>query len=484
MVRRTVAHILLSVLALVPCFWLPHIYSVDLPSHAYNAWLTLLAEKGQAPGLYIAPVWTNFVFDVMLVETMRAFGADWAQRISVSACVLLFFWGAFAWVQAWSGRAAWRSVPLLLLITYGWVFQMGFFNFYLGVALCLWGAAVIVRKTPLAYAIGLALIGGSAFCNVIATTVMAPLIATHFALTRVAPQYRIRAAATFTIAGLLLTYAVSQALNTTPQPGWTLLLGGDQLVHSGFATAFIGAAYMVLAGVFLLLLFADNGIRATLLDERVLLLLIAAIVVCAIPWGVQLADYVMPIAFLRDRGSVTVILCFALVWNAYQPTRVQFAVMALLATAAFSVMYGEARAFSQVEQQLVRAVRMLPAGTRVWANIVSPDTRTPLALHLLERACIGHCFNVNNYELLARHFRLRARTDSPIAITDPAVVADLQRNGYRIQQRDLPLALVHNNSTACAPIVATNASAGDPIPTLVTMSWSAQLLSRAQRCAE
>ena len=40
---------------LVPCFWQRRIQAGDLASHVYNAWLAQLIERGQAPGLWIAP---------------------------------------------------------------------------------------------------------------------------------------------------------------------------------------------------------------------------------------------------------------------------------------------------------------------------------------------------------------------------------------------------------------------------------------------
>ena len=49
----------LSVVLVIPCLWHRRIESGDLASHAYNAWLAQLIEKGQAPGLYIAKQWKN-----------------------------------------------------------------------------------------------------------------------------------------------------------------------------------------------------------------------------------------------------------------------------------------------------------------------------------------------------------------------------------------------------------------------------------------
>ena len=60
------------------------------------------------------------------------------QRLAVSLAVLIFVWGALAFVSKVSGRRAWHLLPCLTMLAYGWVFHMGFFNFYLSLGLCFW----------------------------------------------------------------------------------------------------------------------------------------------------------------------------------------------------------------------------------------------------------------------------------------------------------------------------------------------------------
>ena len=90
----------MSAAVLIPCVWHRRIEAGDLGSHVYNAWLAQLTEKGQAPGLYIARQWDNILFDVLLLGLAKAAGFAAAQRIAVSLCVLVFFWGVFALVSA------------------------------------------------------------------------------------------------------------------------------------------------------------------------------------------------------------------------------------------------------------------------------------------------------------------------------------------------------------------------------------------------
>src|SRR3974377_1881924 len=63
-----------SALILLPCFWHYEIVSSDLGSHLYNAWLVQLIRRGEAPGLWIAPLHTNVLFDLLLSGRGALFG--------------------------------------------------------------------------------------------------------------------------------------------------------------------------------------------------------------------------------------------------------------------------------------------------------------------------------------------------------------------------------------------------------------------------
>jgi hypothetical protein len=124
-----------SVLAVLPCLWHRRIEAGDLGSHVYNAWLAQLIAHGQAPGLYIARQWTNVLFDVSLLRIANLFGFATAEKIVVCGCVLIFFWGVFAFVSAVTGRAPWFLAPAIAMLAYGYSFNMGFVNYYLSIGL-------------------------------------------------------------------------------------------------------------------------------------------------------------------------------------------------------------------------------------------------------------------------------------------------------------------------------------------------------------
>src|SRR5215472_1507203 len=134
-----------SFAVLIPCFWHPRIEAGDLGSHVYNAWLAQLIEKGQAPGLYLARQWNNILFDMMLLHLANLAGFAAAQRVAVSICVLIFFWGVFAFLSAVTERPPWLLTPWIAMLAYGYSFSMGFMNYYLSLGLACFALALLWR---------------------------------------------------------------------------------------------------------------------------------------------------------------------------------------------------------------------------------------------------------------------------------------------------------------------------------------------------
>jgi hypothetical protein len=134
-----------SILVLLPCVWHRRIEAGDLGSHLYNAWLAQLIGRGQAPGLYIVPQWNNILADLAFTWLGRVLGLVAAEKIVVGLAVLIFFWGAFAFITVVARREPWFLVPGLAMVAYGYTFQMGFINYYLSLGLAFWVIALLCR---------------------------------------------------------------------------------------------------------------------------------------------------------------------------------------------------------------------------------------------------------------------------------------------------------------------------------------------------
>jgi len=194
---------LISAALLVPCFW-QRIQAGDLGSHIYNAWLARQVESGNAPGLTIAPMWTNVLFDLILSGLYNRFGAEAAQRIAVPLCVLIFFWGAFALACAATRSRPWFMLPSLAMLAYGWTFHMGFFNFYLALGLSLWAMALLLAGGPKARVAALVLLGIAYVGHALPPLWAVGIVCYKWAAERLSPRFRIllMAAALCGIVGL------------------------------------------------------------------------------------------------------------------------------------------------------------------------------------------------------------------------------------------------------------------------------------------
>src|SRR5690348_15902597 len=135
----------ISIFLLAPCFWHREIVASDLGSHLYNAWLVQLVHRSELPGLWIAPQSTNILFDIMLSNLGSMFGLWTAEKLAVSLGVLTFFWGTFTFISAAVRRAPWYLLPCIALVTYGWTFHLGFFNYYLSLSISFFGLALWLR---------------------------------------------------------------------------------------------------------------------------------------------------------------------------------------------------------------------------------------------------------------------------------------------------------------------------------------------------
>src|SRR5260370_15540816 len=145
--RQWLKFLRVSVIVLQPCFWLRRIEAGDLGSHLYNAWLVQWIHHGEAPGVWIASQWNNVLFDFLLSSLTSLFGFSAGEKLAVSACVLIFFWGAFALVCAAARRVPWFLLPCVAMIAYGWTFHAGFFNFYIALRLSFLSLPIFCRAT-------------------------------------------------------------------------------------------------------------------------------------------------------------------------------------------------------------------------------------------------------------------------------------------------------------------------------------------------
>jgi hypothetical protein len=439
--------LIVSAIVLVPCFWHRHIVASDLGSHLYNAWLAQLIAHGQAPGLWFSGQWTNVLFDLLLARFGAIFGLAAAEKIVVSLCVLIFFWGTFSLVSAATGRAPWMLTPLIGLFAYGWTFHLGLFNYYLAIGLSFFCLAILWRgniwerlaTVPLAVVIAVAHPFGLIW-----------LVCAFFYIA-IAKELRTR----YQILFLLATAAAIAGVHyyffrghyiveAEPDPFYWFT-GADQLILFGERYQIIKRAVLMFAVVALVIDIFRRRREPGLLKTYSIPLQLYVIVELAVflfPRGVQFPGRV-PIALITERlTSVSAVMGCCLL-GVMRPSRWHLAALLAITIVFTSFLYQDTATVNKIEEQAERLVRTLPPNQRVLASIFELEDSRILIQHSIDLACIGHCFSYGNYEPGSEVFRIRATPGNPYVLPDYEDATDTEEGTYVVQPQDLPIYQVY-----------------------------------------
>ena len=432
--------VVLSLLVLAPCYWQPRVQAGDLSSHIYNAWLADLIESGRAQGLVIVAQSTNVLFDLMLSGLYRAFGSEAAQRISVSIAVLVFVWGAFAFVSAVARARAWHLFACIAMLAYGWVFHMGFFNFYLSLGLCFWALALLWAPTRARIAAGAAVLALAYFAHALPVFWTAALLLFLWVARRVSPRTLAGLSAACLVLMVVSHLVISRAIATR----WSvqqlaLTTGLDQV------WVFDGKYYLVLIGLLMVwgLLFLDllhrEGGRRVVSGIPFHICLISAMGVFILPGTMLIPGYQHALVYIAERMSLGVGICVCGLLGTARPTAVARYASVAVALLFFAFLYRDERALNAFEDRMQDTVAQLEPGLRVVSGIDDPGLRVNALTHMIDRECVGRCYSYANYEPSTAQFRIRLAGESPIVANNYGESFGLQRGTYVLKERDLPL---------------------------------------------
>ena len=430
----------LSIFLLVPVYWQPRVQAGDLSSHIYNAWLAQLIETGRAHGLVIVSQTTNILFDLMLSGLFRLFGAELAQRISVSVAVLVFVWGAFRFISAVGGRAAWHLLPCIAMLAYGWVFHMGFFNFYLSMGLCFWTLALMWEWRARSVAIAVPLLCLAYVAHALPVVWTVSLLAYQWLARRMSPRARV-----YITAGCLLGMVVVQILVAHATfTRWSvqqirMTSGADQLwVFDGKYYMVLVALLVVWAMLFLDLL-KDPGPRWVVSSIPFQFCVISAAVVFILPTTILLPGFHQSLVYIAERMSLGVGVCVCALLAAAHPRDFHRHAMVVVAVVFFGFLYRDEKILNAIEDRMDSVIAQLPAGQRIVSGVDDPYLHTFGVTHMIDRACLGRCFSYANYEPSTAAFRIRAVAVNPYVTAKYEDSWRMQTGSYVVQEHDLPM---------------------------------------------
>jgi hypothetical protein len=440
----------LSILIVIPCFWHRHIEAGDLASHVYNAWLAQLTAKGQAPGLYLVHQWNNVLCDIALLHLGNLAGFAAAEKIVVSGCVLIFFWGVFALVGAATRCAPWHLAPCIAMLAYGYAFNMGFLNYYVSIGLACFSLALAWRGRGWDWLLVVASLPLVLLGHPIGFLWLVGTIAYIALWRRAGPGWRLLlpvapAAGFYVVRWYLANHAQYQA--DWAQEPFYKFNGADQLILYGDRYAILSwAALLWGIACFGAEIFFRRGEREFWKDIRLAgeLYLVAFCATALLPENFRISLYAGWIGLLVSRLT-TISAVFGLcVLGCLKPRWWQVTGFAACAAIFFAFLYQDTGAFNRMESQAEELLSGLAPGTKVIATISEPQgSRMEFISHMVDRACIGRCFSYANYEPSSGQFRIRVRQGSPVVTASLEDSEDMQGGTYEVRDEDLPLKLVY-----------------------------------------
>ena len=456
----------ISAALLAPCFWHKALVAGDLGSHLYNAWLVHLVKSGQAPGLWISAQRTNVLFDWMLEGFASFLSIHLAVRVAAYITVLTFFWGAFSFVSVARGRPAWVITPLLAMVAFGWTFQIGFFNYYLSLGLAFVGISVFWSQRGRRRIVPIILspiiviahpFGFAWFVGAVASIVIAEVWPRR-------PYFSTTAA--LGILGVTSWY-LRHHYRVEPASHFAVFWNGlDQML--------LARLYMIpVAGVAALALFEiistgrdlmDRGTEAGFPAKSLILLQLYILVeacVLLLPDSIYTHQISEPLRAIVPRAtSISAVLLCGLIACA---TQRRWHFPALLGTSVifFALLYRDTGTLSRIEQEAQQLVQTVPAGERILFTLHQPRNYRFEGAHIVDEACIGHCFSYDNYEPASNAFRIRALQGNPIVMSRSEQLYAVELGEYIVQPEDLPAQLVYQCGPSWTNLCIRSLQAGE-----------------------
>jgi len=460
---NSTAVLLISALILIPCFWQRRIEAGDLGSHTYIAWLAVLVEQGRAPGLFLAHQWNNIPVDYALSWLGPRIGFAAADRIVVSACVLTFFWGAFAFIAASTRRIPWTIVPAIAIVAYGFTFYAGFMNFYLSLGLAF--VAVTWRASPVDWFVGAIFAAMSLVAHPMGFGLLVALVLyIHVAeLFTTSWRWLVFGAALFCI--IAIHFALPHFFHVEGWRGTKVLAmnGVDQMVLFRPAYKYLALVTFIFGCVaFVAAARADHHNRQDLAErvrtplELWVILLIAATMV---PGAVWLPEYTAAVSAISSRITTLTAILGLCVLGAVLPRRWILAGLSAIALVFFAMQYHDTAVLNAMERRVETLVAGIPYGSKVSYTIDIGDFTRINSRHFVDRACIGHCFTYSNYEPGSKQFRVRLSPQGSSIVSPHGF--DLEHGTYVVREDDLPLYHIYQPDDADLTKLAIRGLAAD-----------------------
>ena len=404
----------------------------------------------------------------------KLFGFVIGPKIVVAICALVFFWGVFSLAAATSGRPPWFLTPFIAMLTYGYTFNMGFFNYYLSIGLACFGLALLWRARGWDW-----LAGALVFVFVVLAH---PIGSIWFlgAVTYVLIRRRLdgpwglfvpaTAIALFVAAHWYLVHLAKFEINWLAKPFY-LFNGADQLVVYSSRYGLIACASLGIVVIWFACECFQRSEYLTFWKPLFFLVELYVVSFCVtslLPQDLRTGIYSAWIGLLVSRLTVISAIFALCAMSCLQPRKWALIPMAACAAVFFAFLYKDTGVINRLESHAQALTANLPYGTRVIPTLEAPpDSRIPFLGHVIDRACIGHCFSYSNYEPSSGQFRLRVRPGSPVVTASNGDSQEMEGGAYVIGSADPPLKNIYqcvpgDLTTLCIRDLAVGETPGPP----------------------
>jgi hypothetical protein len=437
----------ISAAVIIPCFWHRHIEAGDLPSHTFNAWLATLIQQGRAPGLYLAPQWYNILFDLLLLHSAKLFGFAAGSTMVVAICVLILFWGVFSFVAVVSARPPWLLTPCIAMLAYGYTFNMGFFNYYLSIGLACFGLAILGKQPDrFDWLAAILLFALATLAHPIGPLWLAGMLAYMAIRKKIHGPWRLVLPASIIAIFIAFHWYLENWSDyefSWPEKPFYVFNGLDQFVLYSTRYHFVGYALLAIFIFWLANEYFQRRGAFTFPNSFPLaaeLYLVAFCVTSLLPQNLRGGPNSVWIGLLVSRLTIiSVIFALCILGSLRHSNPAAIATLAC-SLFFFVLLYRDTGTLNCLETQAESVTATLPFGTLVIPTVSSPpDSRIEFIHHIVDRACIGHCFTYSNYEPSSAQFHVRVNSGSPLIASSLADAQEMEAGNYIVRASDPPL---------------------------------------------
>jgi len=252
-----------------------------------------------------------------------------------------------------------------------------------------------------------------------------------------------------------------------------LLNGLDQLVLTPSYLAPV-ASFILFLGISVGLdLMGYGGVTNSFNERQVLLHLYLVVESCVflMPDAVYVPQIAVPVTLIAERTTtITAVLLCAFI-AVERSRRWQFPALLGISVFFFALLYSDTTKQSGMEQEMERLTRTVATGERVLVTIHQPPKYRFSTIHLLDEACVGHCFAYGNYEAPSAAFQLRALRGNRFVMSNAEQAGAMERGDYVVQPEDLPAYQIYQCGPAWMTLCIHTLQAGERNDALGSPLW-------------